>query len=438
MTYIQVDARGCGVGKTRNTIIPRIRNNIRNRIRTLVVVPSKNLQKEYATHFDTDEITVINREDEREKILAQYQIADTPVVCLTHQGFLQTPYYLFEKDNWDLIIDEAFDPYASLTFETADSAGRVWINYSEIVSWKNPLTPDFRPETTVQPFFELEFTQSSVPDLIDRQTWRKLTNPNYRKWATWQTGDNLQNNRVETATIQLELDPVIFEGWSSIWIAAAVFDKTFMGYWMTHNRREYEIVYQFEIHQSPAVWHIPEEEFSWSKNYRNQNPEIEKTFREYINQTRSGRLIYNSNNDSTTVLTFGTRINHNAHGVNAYSHLTDYAFISAIKPHPCFLNFLKIHLELKKTQFEFAFAGYTAYQLMMRSALRDPNNKTPVNIYFLDTAQALSIMELFDPFSYKTVLIKEIQGNVRRPLTPAERNKKWREKQKQLKATQKG
>lgn len=430
MNYIQVDARGCGVGKTRHTIIPRIKNNIKNRIKTLVVVPSKDLQKEYAKHFDFEQITVINSE-EGNRIYQQYELADTPVICLTHEGFVQTPHHLYEKLNCDLIIDEAINPYSSLTFKTNDSGGRVWINYAELVAWRYPeYTPDFRPTVEPQPYFELEFVLSTAPDMIDRKTWQKLTNPNYKVWSTWETGNNLQTQQAETATVQLELNSDLLRGWGSVWIAAAVFEKTFMAYWLDSNSISYSVEYAFEKHRSRSVWHIPCEEFSWSKNYRNKNQSVETVFRNYINNTRNGKLIYNSNNDSNTVFVFGKRINHNAHGVNAYSHLTDYAFMSAIKPHPQFRNFIIQRCGSDSKQLEFAFAGYMAYQLLMRSALRDPNNSTSVNLFFLDTAQALTIMELFEPDSYEVKLIEEIQGNVSRPLSASERNKRWRDKQK--------
>lgn len=424
MSYIQVDSRGCGVGKTRNTIIPRIRENIRSRIRTLVVVPSKELQKEYERQFDWDEFTVIN--SDRGRIYEQYQTADTPVVCITHQGFLQTPHFLWEKENWELVIDEALDPYASITFSTADSAGRVWIGFDQLVDWRYPdLTPDFKPTVSPQPYYELTFCESTAPDMIDRSLWQKLSNPNYRKWATWETGENLMQNSRETATIQFELEPDVMLGWTSVWIAAARFERTFMGFWL----KDYTTVYEFEPHTAPAVWHIPSEEFSWSKNYRNKNPEVMKKFRDYVNCNRRGRLIYNKNNDENTAMIFGTQITHNAHGINAYSHLTDYAFMSAIKPHPQFRNFL-IYRGLDPKLLEFAFAGYMAYQLLMRSALRDANNTTPVNLFFLDTEQALSVMELFDPTTYEVKHIEEIQGNVTR-LTRAERQKLYRQRKKQ-------
>lgn len=434
MSYIQVDARGCGVGKTRTTIIPRIKQNIQDGIRTLVVVPSKTLQGEYFAHFESDEITVVNSDSGR--VYEQYQTALTPVVCITHQGFLQTPHELFEKMNWDLIIDEALDPYASITFKTHDSAGRVWIGFDQITAWAQPeYVPSTKPQCNPQPYFELEFTQSTAPDIIDRQLWQKLSNPNYRKWSTWEIGENLMNNRAETCTIQFELDTRIFSDWTSVWIAGAAFDRTFMGYWL---EGKYEIAHKFEPHHAPAHWHIPQEEFSWSKNFKAKNPHVEHAFRSYIDTHRNGRVIYNSNNDSTTIMPFGSRINHNAHGVNQYSHLTDYAFMSAIKPHPQFRNFIRERCGLDNTQLEFAFAGYTAYQLLMRSALRDPNNTTVVNLFFLDTQQSLSIMDLFDPTTYEVSHIETIQGNKTKPLTQAQRHKRWRLKQQQQKASKKG
>ena len=425
MSYIQVDSRGCGEGKTRSTIIPRIKNNIQAGTKTLIVVPSKTLQGEYLSHFNTDEITVINSDTGR--IYEQYQCSDTPVICITHQGFLQTPHQLFEKENWDLIIDEAIDPYASITFRTHDSAGRVWIGFDQITKWAEQV-PLNKPTTNPQPYFELTFTESTAPDMIDRSLWQKLSNPNYRKFSTWEIGENLLNNRAETATIQFELDTAILQGWSSVWIAAAAFERTFMGYWL---QGKYEITKSFELHTAQAHWHIPSEEFSWSKNFKNKNPHIEKTFRTYIDTHRKGRLIYNSNNDSTTIMPFGSRIKHNAHGVNQYANLCDYAFMSAIKPHPQFRNFVRERCGLSNTQLEFAFAGYMAYQLLMRSSLRDPNNTTVVNLFFLDTQQALSIMDLFDPTTYEVSHMNEIQGNRKAPLTASEKQRLYRQRKKQ-------
>ena len=433
MSYIQVDSRGCGAGKTRNTIVPRIKDNIRKGTRTLLVVPSKYLQGEYSQHFHFDEITIINSDSG--KILQQYQTADTPVVCLTHQGFLQTP-GLF-RDNWDLIIDEAFVPYEEIKFNTQDSAGRVWTNFTEVFAWAEPV-PKTQPTTKPQPYFKIACVESTPPDVIRSDIWRKITNPNYVIRCTWAIGDNLMNNRGQTSALFVEVNPQLLQGWSSVWIACAVFEKTFMGHWMCANNIEYDVVSKFETHSVPVVFHMPTEEFTWSKQCRKINPNIELEFRDYVNAHRTGKLIYNSNNDSNTVFALQTRLTHNAHGVNAYKHLTDYAFMTAIKPSGLYNNFIKDVCGISGKQLNFAMTGYSAYQLMFRSALRDPNNTTPVNIFALDTEMLLSVMDLFDPKCYNALPNIQVEDSrtkkVSKAMTNAERAKKHRAKKKALKA----
>lgn len=433
MSYIQVDSRGCGAGKTRNTIVPAIRDNIRRGIRTLLVVPSKDLQKEYWSHFDVDEITVINSEGG--KILQQYQVADTPVVCLTHQGFLQSP-GLF-KDNWDLIIDEAFDPYECIPFTTSDSAGRVWTNFSEVFFWAEPV-PKTKPTIKPQPFFKIACVESTPPDVIRSDIWRKITNPNYVIRCTWETGTNLMCNETKTTTLYVEVNPQLLEGWSSVWIAAARFESTFMGAWMDANSIQYNVTKQFETHSVPAVFHMPTEEFKWSKGCRTANPNIELDFRNYVNAHRTGKLYYNSNNDSNTVFVNADKISHNAHGVSAYRSRTDYAFMSAIQPNAGYSNYLKEICGLSGKQLSFALSGYTAYQLIMRSALREADNTRAVNIFALDTEMLLSVMDLFDPKCYDALPNIQVEDSrtkkVSKAMTNAERAKKHRDKKKALKA----
>jgi hypothetical protein len=430
MTYIQIDSRGCGAGKTRNTIIPRIRNNIRIGIKTLVVVPSIELQKEYSKFFNDEEFTIVNSQSGQ--IYNQYQLAATPVVCMTHEGFLRTPN--LEKTNCDLIIDEAFIPFYTETFNNFDSAGRIMVDFVSLVQWreKEVSTLDTR-HLKYQPFFQLEFTRSTPANTVNHKLWQKLSNENILIWATPEVGNNLMQGARETTTLQLEVNPDILKGWSSVWIAAAVFEKTLMAMWMKCNKIDFEIKHSFQLHKGPSVWHIPRDDFSWSKNYRQNNPQIEQTFKQYCEKNRTGRLIYNSNNDSNVVFVFGDRITHNAHGINAYRDRTDYAFLSAIKPHPQFKNFIMDRCGPEPKELEFAFAGYMAYQLVMRTALRDSNNTTPVNLFFLDTTQALGIMDLFDPKSYDVKFIEEIEGNKKKKkaLTNAERARLYRQRKKE-------
>ena len=400
-------------------------------IQTLLVVPSKQLQGEYRSHFAWDEITTINADGG--KILDQLQTALTPIICLTHQGFLQTPTGYFDKTNTDLIIDEAFDPYSMETFKTSDSAGRVWVNFSKVFDWRGDV-PATKPEVAPQPFFEMTVVQSTPPDIINGKTWRKISNPNWRLWATWETGHNLLNNENATTTLGVELDESVLDHWSSVWIAAAVFEQTFMGHWMRANQIPYETVYEFEPHKGEVNWHMPTEEFRWSKAARTANPDIENTFRDYCNAHRTGRLIYNSNNDSNTVFAAQDRLTHNAHGINAFRDRLDYAFMTAIQPNAHYKNFLQERCGLSGKALAFALAGYTAYQLIMRTALRDPNNTTPVNIFALDTEMILAVMDLFEAATSEAFPLIPVEDKRKakksKPLTNAQKQKLYRQRKK--------
>ena len=431
MNYISVDSRGCGAGKTRYTIVPRIKNNQKLGVKTLLVVPSKTLQGEYRAYFDSNEITIVN--SDAGKILDQYQTCNSDIICMTHQGFLQTPTVCLNKENTDLIIDEAFDPYSIETFNTVDSAGRTWVDFSQVFDWAE-LVPNTKPKNNPQPYFELSVVGSTPPDIIDAGKWRKIANPNYRIYSTWETGNNLLNNTVETATLALQLDECVLDGWSSVWIAAAAFERTMMGYWMRGNAIPYDIVHNFVPHSVPVDWHMPTEEFRWSKGCRNANPNIEAEFRDYCNQNRTGRLIYNKNNDSDTHFVLSDKLPHNAHGINAYKDRLDYAFMSAIQPNAQYRNFLAQICGLTGKDLAFAFSGYTAYQLIMRTALRDPNNTQRVNIFGLDTDMILSVMDLFDAKAYETfpnIPVKDCRKTkVKKPMTNAEKQRLYRERKR--------
>ena len=61
MTTITLDERGCGQGKTTDGIYKRLNRNHKNNIKSLVVVPSITLQKQYVNDLDFP-VTLINSE----------------------------------------------------------------------------------------------------------------------------------------------------------------------------------------------------------------------------------------------------------------------------------------------------------------------------------------------------------------------------------------
>jgi hypothetical protein len=80
------------------------------------------------------------------------------------------------------------------------------------------------------------------------------------------------------------------------------------------------------------------------------------------------------------------------------------------------------------------------YQILMRSALRNPENKLPVHCFILDTAIAFGLIDYFDsPNQVNTVQffdVKAFEGQPRKKsktaMTPAERQKRYRQKKVRL------
>jgi hypothetical protein len=313
---------------------------------------------------------------------------------MTHEGFLRIPH---TNKNFDLIIDEILNPYGLEEIQNFDQKQKVAIDFSNFISWTDASTiPLEKPEGNKQPFFELTFTSNSVPGTVNKELWMSLSNTNYKLWATWETGNNIISNAVENSIVVKELDPELLNGWRSVWIAAAVFEKTLMSMWLLSNNMQYSIVYPFTTHRKITHWHSPEAPFSWSKTYKNNHPEVESLFRDYITKNKSGKFLYSKNNSSNIPFMGGIQVKHNAHGLNIYSNLNDFAFASAIKSNPFLKNFIQFKTGSGLKEFEFAFTGYMAYQLVMRISLRDPNSITPVNLFFLDTTQMNGVMDLFD------------------------------------------
>jgi len=440
MAFIKVDSRGCGAGKTHTTIIPRMKYNNSLGLKTLLVVPSIKLQYEYAKVLGS-ELTIINSEG-KGGIMTQYNSAadHSNMICLTHQGFLSIPHTTYLKNNVDLIIDEALTPYDMQSITLVDQKNNRWASLAGVISWVDEFAQllTAKPRTTPQPFFEVKFKNVDAPSIINNTIWQRLCNPNWLTYTTWETGNNLMNDTVQTAGLMSQLNPKLLSNWSSVWIAAAAFEKTFMSAWMHTNNLAFEVVKPFVAHQVRVDFHMPCETFRWSKACRDSNPDIESSFSNYVYQHRQGRLIYNSNNDSKTAFMFADRITHNAHGINEYSDRTDYAFATAIQLNATYTNFIKQFTGMSSDDISFALSGYMAYQLIMRTALRDSANEKSVQVFVLDTQMILGVLDLFDPHLYEThadIPVKDLRGQTRKdqrqsPLTATERSRIHRQKKK--------
>lgn len=455
MSQILVDSRGCGCGKTTQTIIPRIKRNLQQGIKSIIVVPSINLQKQYMRVLPM--ATLINGETAVDGVNQQLYDAltrDDDIIVITHQAFLMhTDIAKTYRINRDLVVDEAFNPYSFLQINLSDSQSNGYFQFQGVFDWMDPevKTLTVEPNVTPQPYFEIKVNSSSTPTfMINNPYWAALSHANTKIWTTWACGNAFINNIGKTSQVILEVDPDLLEGWASVWVAAAAFEHTFMAQWLYKNNMNAKIVYEFEPHSVKMKMHVPQDTFKWSKTLRNLDDSLIKTFTTYVNTHKNDKVIYVKNNKESEVLVDGIKITHNAHGINDYQELTDYAHMSAINPNAILYNFYKHELDMDLNQIAMSFNGYNAYQLIMRTKLRQPNNNQWVNIFLMDTTMALAILDLFDPNEYQVIpeiplmdtrkqerthkkQVKQqmnIKAPKKMPLTKQERNKLAYEKKK--------
>ena len=466
----QVDSTQAGGGKTRGTIFPRIRNNLRMGVKTLVVVPGIDLQKDYAKAFGCF-IQIINSKISSNSVVQQYAMSTAPIVCITSSAF--TRIECFRKENVDLVIDEAINPFKEIKFNTHHQNKRV-VDFSEFISLIDPSVEELvlaeaklSKETQ---FYQIVFKGQQRVSSIDAKLWDTLSNVNFNHWITPKQYVNVMglsdNDAPTDIFIFSELKPNLLDGWCSVWLAAAAFEHTGMCVWMQANNVEFDIVKPFKEHNVDVVFHIPQEKknvggqvikdiFRWSGGYRKDNAGVTATFKAYCESNRNGRLLYNDNGDDVHFIN-ANKINHNAHGLNQYSHITNYAYISSIQPSNQFAGFLTWRIGLvsldKRERISMIFAGYTVYQLLLRTALRNKDNDLQVNAFFLDTEIVMGLMSMFSNPTVvfiDTVECNRVSPSLRKaisrtkrsnnnkpkkiPMTQQERDKKHRDKKKATK-----
>jgi hypothetical protein len=185
----------------------------------------------------------------------------------------------------------------------------------------------------------------------------------------------------------------------------------------------------------PATIHTVNN-LNWSKSRAQSHEQIAHNFREYVRTTCDEldiSVLALRNNSDTGVIQGEERINHNPHGINHYTHYQAISLESALNPSNGYRTFLREFVGMEAKDITVAFSAYLFYQCIMRTALRVRGNTKQVHVFCLDNKTAVALLEYFSP---SDVVEPELSAEmtVHVPMTSAERNKRWRDKQKALRA----
>lgn len=440
MTTIKIDARGAGQGKTRTGIYPQITQLHALGESAIIVVPSKLLQYQYQQNLSNINFTLLNSDQGKvsERLVNAINNHDR-FILITTEAFRQAVLRFDQKSNYHLIIDEAIMPYSNIEVVMDH---QIRLGLDQVFYPKN--------EIYSHRWNQLSRNPLEACSLLDQsRDWRELTHANNNIWIDYDSWCKFMNGDYSKLYFGIELNPVLLQNWKTVFIAAAAFDRTFMASWLLKNGMTYKTVRPFVPHTQVPVFHTPEK-LSYSKNFRHNNPDILPEFFEYVKQTIGQEPCLSvKNNDEMRTIGIETIIGHNAHGLNQYSHYKNIYLVSSLNPTNKFDEFLEDQwhqIDQNQTYAEYrtqAQAGYTYYQLIMRTALRDQTNTSSVNVFLLDTKICISLQNFFDidkliqtesqiiplsQFTPKKVKIKKI------PMTAAERNKRARDKKKLLKS----
>jgi len=425
MTVI-IDSRRCGEGKTYdNTPTPTFHqgrvlstwSNIKYGwqlgYRYLVVLPGIALCDAYEAEF----IDFLNKEcpqghsNQLAKITSvnasnvQRQLHEElnnrcAIIIITQQAFLQSTIVSSNRQQYNLIIDEAIMPYREIPVYHEDTCG-VDFKWDENTTLVEPT--DGAVEWKILNFHNLQ--GNFITDAAEQT--RYLFNPNWQSRCHCDDYTKFADPipKTERMSIIQELLPMIFDHWSSIWIACAAFEYTFMSRWMTEHNIPWKIhsKLQFKAHRVKMNIHGPEDKFTWSSYKQDNEPEL---IQQYKTQATSiaeddGVLVLRNNTQNRQVFKNEIKLPHNSAGSNDYKKYEYVSLESALNATPNMTRFLRDVYGIDKSNnldvVHMAQTVYTFYQTLMRSCLRSGK---PATVFCLDNRVILGLGEFFEDINY--------------------------------------
>lgn len=407
---ITIDRRGCGCGKTtdpNNGIYKKIKTHYLNEQNVLIVVPSIKLQDQYKKDLNLP-IKVINTNNSNnisDVILNSFRNNER-IILITHESFTNLTSYGY-RNNYHLIIDEALENIFKTTevFYKKNTNWKPELRFNEIFKPEDNETFELSDDDT---WFKFKKYITETDVLInDSPRFKSITHDNYFLYATknsWQVMNGIEEGK---ALVINELNPEVLSGYLSVHICSANFEFTYMYKWIKQYKLNHQFITDFTRHTGNIHLHAPVK-FKWSIRKLNNEPDVYKQYIEYVNNNLTGQIISIRNNSNTdNYYVDETRISHNAHGLNEYTHINNVSIESAINPNPMFIHFLKNHYGLDDKEITHGFSTHKFYQIIMRTKLRTKTNE-PIHIFMIDEDNGALILEYLDITEYHEIDLKYV------------------------------
>lgn len=417
---IKIDSRRCGAGKSTQI---RQRALVDN---TIIVVPSVHLIKEYQSELPDSRAVFSDGGNNVQSDLHDAFLADSKIIIITHKAFQESQILTGTRGRYNLVIDEAFDPWRMQTYQQENTD----INYD----WRDVIS--ITPDPDVDEWNHIKLIYDIRTNDISKSSnfVRDLYSPNWCNIIKTEQYDNWCESGSRRIEFVQELNPELMRGWRSVWVAAARFEMTFMYWWFRKHQLKFDIELPFEPHDTQVNIHYPDNGdggTTWSKYRMQQQPEIKQAFHKYIKQI-TGNKIRLKNNYDTSLMSNTQAVSHNAAGINSMGDICHVIMESSLNPTPIMGEWLKsqaynyLPTDIKPDQAVYeARTGYVFYQVAMRCCLR---NQKPADLYVIDNRAVVSLAGYFRQVDMTDI---HYTTQTKPPaLTPTEKSKAARAKKR--------
>jgi hypothetical protein len=333
------------------------------------------------------------------------------ILFATHSAFLNCPYW-HNRDLWAVIIDEIISPIEDKSLKLPRNHAKL-TGILDLASYNAhySVLKVREDQDSLEAFAAL--AENDGDDIVDAvfedvshallsTHWTLFTQtPN---WCAIRDGVNAKDQLL----IYGLLNPRYFDGFAEVTIMGAMFhDSVLAKVWQDEvqfvEHKAIQSSLRYTTHGAGGLLTI-EYLFdrNWSKSFRNSSIRGQKVFDLALERSAAAMgakdYIFVTNRDaeeySRKMLATGVRVSNVCHGINEYQHIDNAVFLSALNPAPSQFKLLQ---NLDVSADELSDAGYhqTVYQAIMRTSLRDPDNKQEKHIIVPDKRAADYLAKYF-------------------------------------------
>lgn len=442
----------CGSGKTTALV------DYLNRKARKTVVASKTIALSHQTAGNLDKAVshkIINHQsvgDVRKAMEEALVDPSVQVLFVTHQAVTRN-HKLLGAGMADLIIDELPDVETSFERNLSYTYHREFRDYFDAEECqgfdgvKLILREEFRDQALIKAKNTLDDDHVNVT--IDM--WRRAVNPNWAlmmsnvQWLTDAQGMNGQRK----LQLSMELMPSVFAQWSSVTIMGANFLSSRLALLWPRHGVEFiaskEIVPARPVHDETTGKRLTIRYFT-NKDYSKKLRDAvgADTIHAAMQAHLPARYIWAVNNDlnvqDVSLFSQGHRLAPVSHGMNAYVNECAVVCLFSLNDFRFHAHYLEKRHGIASADLHSSRAGEAAYQLIMRSNLRDPNGFQDVIAWVPDRRTAEFVHSLLpgSKIEYVDLGLDKLRlskkDDVRPAKTPAERNKAYMDRQRALRS----